>query len=474
MITTRFAPSPTGYLHLGGLRTALFNYLFAKGKVSGRDGRFLLRIEDTDKKRNSKAAASAIIEAFKWVGLEYDGEVVYQSQRDEIYAKYAKILLDSGAAYHCYTTKEELDALRERQIADKKTPRYDNRWRDCKDTPPAGIAPCLRLRLKEDEIISFHDGVKGEVSVSTADMDDFILVRSDGSPTYNFVVVIDDMLMGISHVIRGDDHLSNTPKQIAIYNALGATLPAFYHVPMILNEEGHKLSKRDGAQNVMEYKEGGFLPEAFLNFLLRLGFSDGDREFFTRAEMLELFTPEHLSKSPSSFNLKKLLFLNNHYIKECEHDRLEELLSSFGAYKVSAPTPTLAKERRDALYIELAKRSDTLVELKGLLDDIYAPSFDAEFRIALLEGIDIDALRSALSEVADELSSLGDGSLEDFKALFKTRVKETSKKYAIKPLMQILRYALLGKKGGISLDLLCYAIGGGEAKERIALFSTSL
>ncbi|MDY0265979.1 MAG: glutamate--tRNA ligase, partial [Sulfurospirillum cavolei] len=278
MIVTRFAPSPTGYLHIGGLRTALYSYLWAKRN----NGKFLLRIEDTDLARNSKEAAEAIKEAFQWVGLDFEGEIVYQSERFDLYKSYVQKLLDAGKAYKCYMSKEELDALREAQTARKERPRYDGRYRDFTSTPPKGVEPVIRIKAPTSGVISFVDGVKGEVSFNASDMlDDFIIARSDGTPTYNFVVVIDDALMGVNEVIRGDDHLSNTPKQIILYEALGFDVPKFYHVPMILNPEGKKLSKRDGAMDVMAYQKEGYLPETLLNFLIRLGWSHGDQEIFS-------------------------------------------------------------------------------------------------------------------------------------------------------------------------------------------------
>lgn len=318
-IITRFAPSPTGFLHIGGLRTALFNYLFAKH----HGGQFLLRIEDTDFNRNSLAATEAILEAFAWVGLKHDNaEVVYQSKRLAIYQKYANELLEKGAAYRCYTTKEELDALREAQTKAGLTPRYDNRYRDFTGSPPSGVAPCIRIKAPLEGAVGFSDRLKGEISINAREMDDFVIMRSDGTPTYNFVVAVDDALMSVSDVIRGDDHLTNTPKQLLIYRALGFTPPNFCHIPMILNPQGHKLSKRDGAMNVMDYARLGYLPEALLNFLLRLGFSYEDKEIFSLGEMISLFSLSRLSTSPSAYNESKLLWLNHHYIKECEDSRL--------------------------------------------------------------------------------------------------------------------------------------------------------
>jgi len=325
MTVTRFAPSPTGYLHIGGLRTALFSWLWARKNK----GRFLLRIEDTDLSRNSQDALNAIIRAFDWVGLDYDGDVIYQSKRFGIYKEYIDRLLEEGKAYKCYMTKEELDTLREEQMARKERPRYDGRYRNFTGTPPSGIEPVIRIKAPQEGDIVFTDGVKGDIRIAASEVDDFIIARSDGTPTYNFVVAIDDALMGLTDVIRGDDHLYNTPKQIIVYQALGFSLPRFYHVAMINNEQGKKLSKRDGATDVMEYQKMGFLPEALLNFLVRLGWSHGDQEIFSIEEMIELFDPKEINKSASSYNLDKLLWLNSHYIKNLPNRELAELLHSF-------------------------------------------------------------------------------------------------------------------------------------------------
>ncbi|RUM73185.1 MAG: glutamate--tRNA ligase [Sulfurovum sp.] len=351
-VVTRFAPSPTGYLHIGGLRTALFSWLTARHN----DGKFLLRIEDTDLSRNSDEALGAIIEAFEWVGLNYDGEVIYQSKRFDLYKQYIDQLLEEGKAYKCYMTKEELDALREQQMARKERPRYDGRYRDFDGTPPEGVDPVIRIKAPQEGVIAFDDGIKGHIEIAASEVDDFIIARADGTPTYNFVVAIDDALMGLTDVIRGDDHLYNTPKQIVVYNALGFKLPRFYHVAMINNEQGKKLSKRDGATDVMEYKRQGFLPEALLNFLVRLGWSHGDQEIFSLEEMIALFDPKDINKSASSYNLDKLLWLNAHYIKNTPNEKLAQMLKEFGV--------DIAEHDKLEILLDATKeRGKTLVEL---------------------------------------------------------------------------------------------------------------
>lgn len=363
MAITRFAPSPTGYLHIGGLRTSLYSYLWAR-KTGGE---FRLRIEDTDLARNSEEAMKAIIDAFDWVGLNYDGEVFYQSKRTDIYKQYIDKLLESGNAYKCYMSKEELDALRAAQEAAKQTPRYDGTWRPQpgKELPPvpAGVEPVIRIKAPTTGTIEFDDGVKGHMKFDANQVDDYVIARSNGMPTYNFVVAIDDALMGMTDVIRGDDHLSNTPKQIVVYNALGFKVPKFYHVPMINNPEGKKLSKRDGAMDVMDYKRLGYLPEALLNFLVRLGWSNGDQEIFSMKEMLELFDPSNINKSASSYNGEKLLWLNSEYIKAVSNERLIEELKFFDL--------DLSNYPKKNEILDLAKqRAQTLVELKKSITDI--------------------------------------------------------------------------------------------------------
>lgn len=457
MTITRFAPSPTGFLHIGGLRTALFNYLYAKAN----GGKFLLRIEDTDFSRNSDEAVGAILEAFKWVGLDYDNEVIFQSQRLEIYAKYAQDLLKSGKAYYCYMTKDELDAERQKASAQGKVYRYDNRYRDFSGTPPSGISPAIRIKAPLIGEICFYDAIKGEVRVSAKEVDDYIIMRSDGTPTYNFVVAIDDALMGISDVIRGDDHLSNTPKQVIIYDALGMSVPKFCHIPMILNEKGHKLSKRDGAMNVMDYKDMGFLPEALLNFLLRLGFSHNDKEIFSLNEMVELFNLGALSHSPSAYNLSKLFWLNNHYIKECEDSRLEELLREDFADLGSLDL--LDSPKKAVLFAEIKPRVETLSAFAEMIGAVLnAPQnynekmmkkcvLSADFG-AIIERVDfssVERVAESLHKIADDLG-LGIGKL-----------------------MMPLRLIMLGKSGGIGVNETLFIIGKDEAQRRIARFVDS-
>lgn len=311
-VRTRFAPSPTGYLHIGGARTALFSWLYAR-KMGGT---FILRIEDTDLERSTQASVDAILEGMAWLGLDYDEGPFYQTHRFERYKEVIQQLLDSGHAYRCYCSKEELDAMREAQMARKEKPRYDGRWRDRQDeTPPEGIQPVIRFRNPSDGVVEFDDQVRGKITISNAELDDLIIARSDGTPTYNLTVVVDDIDMQITHVIRGDDHINNTPRQINIMRALGVTPPLYAHVPMILGADGQRLSKRHGAVSVMQYRDEGYTPQALLNYLVRLGWSHGDQEIFTREDMVNFFGLDDINRAPSSFNPDKLLWLNQHYLK---------------------------------------------------------------------------------------------------------------------------------------------------------------
>lgn len=308
-IRTRFAPSPTGYLHIGGARTALFNWLYARK----HGGTFLLRIEDTDRERSTRESVNAILESLAWLGLDYDEGPYFQSERFDRYREVIQRLLDEGKAYYCYCTKEELEEMRQAQLARKEKPRYDGRCR-ARTGPRPGVEPVVRFCNPSEGEVVIEDFVRGRVAFSNRELDDLIIARSDGTPTYNLTVVVDDVDMAITHVIRGDDHLSNTPRQINILRALGAEPPRYAHVPMILGEDGTRLSKRHGAVSVLEYRDQGYLPEALLNYLVRLGWAHGDQEVFSIDEMIHLFDIAEVNKSASTFNPAKLLWLNHHYL----------------------------------------------------------------------------------------------------------------------------------------------------------------
>ncbi len=327
-VRTRFAPSPTGYLHVGGARTALYSWAFARHY----GGQFILRIEDTDLERSTPEAVKAILDGMAWLGLNPDEGPFYQMQRMERYREVIAQMLAAGTAYYCYATPAELDAMREDQRSRGLKPRYDGRWRPenaklRKMEPPADVKPVVRFRNPEGGAVSWEDGVKGRITISNEELDDLIIARGDGTPTYNFCVVVDDMDMAITHVIRGDDHVNNTPRQINILKALGATVPQYAHLPMIHGPDGEKLSKRHGAVSVMQYDDDGYLPEALLNYLARLGWSHGDDEIISLDQLIEWFTLEHCSKSAAQFDFEKLKWLNNHYLRQKSGDELAKRIA---------------------------------------------------------------------------------------------------------------------------------------------------
>jgi len=454
MTVTRFAPSPTGYLHIGGLRTALYSYLWAKKN----EGKFLLRIEDTDLKRNSDEAAQKIEEAFSWCGFAHEGEVIYQSKRFELYGEYIQKLLDEDKAYYCYASKDELDEMRAAQQAKKERPRYDGRYRDFKGTPPQGVDPVVRIKTPLEGIIELDDGIKGNIKFNVVDMlDDFIIARSDGVPTYNFVVAIDDALMGLTDVIRGDDHLSNTPKQLVVYDALGFDKPKFYHVPMILNPSGKKLSKRDGATDVMEYKEMGYFPEALLNFLIRLGWSHGDKELFSLDEMLELFDPKDINSSASAYNGEKLLWINAQYMKTMPSDRIISDLEYLGFDISSNPKSKL-------LVDSLRERAKTLLEFIDMAKPIVnAPtSYDEKAVKKFLNDESLSVLRNYLVDLKANSSI---DKPEEFESFTKDFMDKNEVK--LKILAQPLRISMVGSAVSPSIYDTMSVIGYDELVKRI-------
>lgn len=321
-VRTRFAPSPTGYLHVGGARTALFSWLYAK-KTKGQ---FVLRIEDTDRERSTDESVQAIFDGMKWLGLSHDEGPFFQTERFPRYQEIIEQLLEQGDAYYCYCSAEEVEAMREQQRANKQKPRYNGKCRH-RTEAVEGVSPVVRFKNPETGMVVFDDLVRGEISIANDELDDLVIARSDGTPTYNLTVVVDDLDMKMTHVIRGDDHINNTPRQINIMKALGAQEPRFAHVPMILGDDGARLSKRHGAVSVMQYRDDGFLPEALLNYLVRLGWSHGDKELFTQAEMIELFDIKDVNRTASTFNTEKLLWINQQYIINSDPERLVEPLS---------------------------------------------------------------------------------------------------------------------------------------------------
>ena len=321
-VKTRFAPSPTGYLHIGGVRTALFSWLYARH----HRGKFVLRIEDTDKERSTQAAVEAILRGMEWLGLDYDEGPYYQTKRVDRYRQVIAQLLDSGRAYRCYCTRQELDAMRQQQRQNKQKPRYDGRYRDYKGPVPKGIDPVIRFKNPLAGSVTVNDLVRGKIVICNSQLDDLIIARSDGAPTYNLTAVVDDLDMQISHIIRGDDHINNTPRQINIITALGEAPPEYAHLPMILGNDGKRMSKRHGAVSVCAYQDEGYLPDALLNYLARLGWAHGDQEFFSRQEMIALFCLQNVNKSAATFDIDKLQWLNQQYIKNSGNQALADYL----------------------------------------------------------------------------------------------------------------------------------------------------
>lgn len=369
-VRTRFAPSPTGMLHIGGVRTALFSWAHARK----HGGQFVLRIEDTDVERSTPESVAAILDGMHWINLDYDEGPFYQMQRMDRYKTVLQQLLDSGHAYLCYASKEELEVMRAEQEARGEKPRYDRRWRPeagkTLSSPPAGVSPVIRFKTPIGGSVVWDDLVKGRIEISNEELDDLIIARPDGTPTYNFCVVIDDWDMGITQVIRGDDHVNNTPRQINIFQALGAPLPQFAHLPMIHNDQGQKLSKRRDAVSVVDYDRQGFLPEALLNYLARLGWGHGDDEFFTLAQFVEWFNLKDVSPSPSRFDRDKLLWLNAQHLKAADPARLATLTGRFLEEKgIRAESgPVLAQ-----VVVLLRDRVQTLVELAEQAEYFYRP-----------------------------------------------------------------------------------------------------
>jgi len=391
VIRTRFAPSPTGYLHIGGVRTALFCWLYAKNQK----GQFLLRIEDTDQERSTQESISAILQGMEWLALNCDEEPVYQSQRMDLYQKKADELIESDHAYKCYCTQEELDAMRRGQVERGENPRYDGSCRSLKE--PKSDQFVVRFKSPEKGEVTIRDHLFGDVLVQNEELDDFIIIRSSGTPTYHFAVVIDDNDTNISHVIRGDDHLKNTAKHIHLFNALGYPLPKFVHLPMILGPDGSRLSKRHGAMNILEYKQQGFLAEAMLNYLVRLGWSSGDQEIFTIDELIENFDLTNLNKSSARFDLEKLQWVNQQHISKLSNRKLAELLMQL-ALEHNIQLPSMEKMQ---LFSEAYKsRVANLNDLLSYADKLFSNDFIVDDEAAKKH------LKSSIQEPLKDLISL--------------------------------------------------------------------
>ncbi len=453
-VRTRFAPSPTGYLHVGGARTALFSWLYARK----HGGQFVLRIEDTDLERSTQESVNAILEGMTWLGLEYDEGPFYQTHRFDRYNEVIDQLLEKGLAYRCDCSKERLDELREEQMKRKVKPRYDGFCRH-RDIDP-GQPHVIRFRNPDSGAVVFDDLVRGRISVANEELDDLIIRRSDGSPTYNLTVVVDDADMNITHVIRGDDHINNTPRQINLLKALELPVPQYGHLPMILGDDGARLSKRHGAVSVMQYMEDGFLPEALLNYLVRLGWSHGDQEIFSVDEMIQLFELEQVNKAPSAFNTEKLLWINQHYIKADDPKRIAHLLSPHMGRLDIDPTqgPDLVK------VVEAQReRASTLVEL-ARISAFYYRDFDSFDEKAARKALKAGALEP-LALVRSRLAELPDWNREDIHAVI-AGVVDTLETGFGKVAMPV-RVAVTGGAPSPDLDLTMEMVGREACLRRI-------
>lgn len=457
MIRTRFAPSPTGLLHLGGARTALFNWAYARR----HGGQFILRVEDTDVERSTQASVQAIFDAMHWLDLDWDGDVPFQMKRLPRYKEVAERLLSKGLAYWSYETKEELEAMREAQVARGEKPRYDRRWRESKKAPPAGRSGVLRFKNPLDGDVTWDDLVKGPISVSNEELDDFVMMRADGVPTYNFGVVVDDIDMEMTHVIRGDDHVNNTPRQINIYYALGAALPHFGHVPMILGADGQRLSKRHGAMNVMQYRDDGYLPEAMLNYLARLGWSHGDEEIFSREQLVEWFDLRHVSRSPARWDPEKLKWMNGEYLRKrpdadlvarLERDKPEVFKA------IAAVMDPVAMTAAGKVKFQL------LSDHERFLMEMAEPSHPDE---AVAKEHLGEAGRAVLRDLVPKMKALADWSAPAISATLKETVK--AKGLKMPQVMMPFRVALTGQAQTPAIDAIAAALKRDAALRRLEL-----
>lgn len=454
-VVTRFAPSPTGYLHVGGARTALYSWLYAKSQ----GGKFVLRIEDTDLERSTDAAKQAIIDGMTWLGLEHDQGPFYQTQRFDRYNHFIDVLLDNGLAYKCFMTVEELDAIREEQEKNGEKPRYPGTWRDRTDHP-SDQPYVIRFKNPKDGDVVFTDHVRGEIRIANEELDDLIIRRTDGAPTYNFCVVIDDWEMGITHVVRGEDHINNTPRQINILKALGAPIPEYAHVSMILGDDGKKLSKRHGAVSVMQYRDDGYLPQAVLNYLVRLGWSHGDQEVFSVDEMIALFSLDNISKSASAFNTEKLIWLNQHYIKTLpSEDVAEHARWHFDQQGIDlSGGPELSK------VIEVqAERVATLKELADISRYFYQDfeTFDANAAKKHLRPV----IKENLVAVGNKLADLSEWTAENIQQAINQTAEELG--VGMGKVGMPLRVAVTGAGNSPSLDVTLVLIEQSKVVERI-------
>ena len=458
MVRTRFAPSPTGFLHIGGARTALFSWAFARH----HKGQFVLRIEDTDLARSTPEAVQAILDGMKWLGLDHDEGPFYQTQRMDRYKAVIAQMLEAGTAYRCYATPEELEAMRAEQMARNEKPRYDGRWRPepGKELPvvPVGANPVIRFRNPLDGVVAWDDLVKGRIEISNRELDDLIIARADGTPTYNFCVVVDDWDMGITQVIRGDDHVNNTPRQINILQALGAPVPQYAHLSMILGDDGQKLSKRHGAVSVMQYDDEGYLPEAVNNYLARLGWSHGDDEVFSREQFIGWFDLNHITPSAAQFNTQKLNWLNAHYLKLADNDRLAADVRRRLALRSAQDTGVPSVEAIVTLYKE---RAQTLVELTDAVEQLQGhPQPSDELKTQHLT----DTTRPILADFRKALADI-EWDVASISATLKATLAEHGAK--MPALAMPVRLALAGQTQTPSVDALIALFPREEVLKRI-------
>lgn len=455
-VVTRFAPSPTGHLHIGGARTAIFCWLLARHFK----GQFHLRIEDTDLQRSRQEYTDSILASMRWLGLNWDGELAYQTQRMDLYRQYVNKLLENGQAYWCTCTAEEVDAMREQAKAMGLKPRYNGHCRELHHGPQEGA--CVRLKCPAEGKIVFDDMVKGRISIDVSELDDMVIQRADGTPTYNMAVVVDDHEMGITHVIRGDDHVSNTPRQILIYRALGFQEPIFGHVPMILGQDGAKLSKRHGARAVIEYEKDGLLPQALVNYLVRLGWSHGDQEIFGLDELVELFDGTHLNPSAARFDVNKLQWLNAHYMRALPVEELARLVRPFA---VDAGYGELAQDRLEGLCKLFRDRAKTLVELAAGFKPMLTSAADLEYDPKVVAKQINDETRERLARLRDVLAACENFEAASLEQVFNAFVSDNG--LTFKQIAPALRTALVGFMGGSHLHDIMAFLGREETLARI-------
>lgn len=448
-IITRFPPSPTGSLHVGGARTAVFNWLYSKAKK----GKFILRFEDTDQERSTKESEEEILEAMEWLGLDYDEGPFYQTKRTDVYQKYADILIEKGLAYYCTCTQEEVEAMREKARSEGKKPKYDGKCRE-KNLPKSQGA-ALRIKAPLSGTCIIKDIIKGNISVPYEELDDFIIQRSDGSFTYNFAVTIDDLTMEVSPIIRGDDHVSNTPKQIVIYEALEEKLPEFGHVPMVLGSDKKRLSKRHGAMSILEYKKLGYLPDAVINYLVRLGWSCGDQEYFTRTELIEKFSLENIGRSPGVFDPEKMLSLNAEHIQNSDDDFLCKTISN------QSGLPATEKLK---LAVNVYKsRAKTLFELEDSIKVYFTDEFEYSEKAAK-DNLKVSAAE-ILQNFANNLKNIKNFTHDEIDLAFNQVLSDHEIKFP--KLAKPLRVALTGIAQGAGIHETLELTGQEKAIERI-------